>query len=76
MRPLPKLCETCRGRKRKLSTSGRNFYVDSSGAEDRWSCGKHCARRRRDRLANRGVQSRIARFRVERVNLEFMPRGA
>jgi hypothetical protein len=69
MRPLPKLCETCRGKKRKLSTGGRNFYVDAGTGEDRWSCGKRCARRKRARLANRGVQSRIARFTVERVDI-------
>jgi len=72
MRPLPQLCETCRGKKRELSTRGRNFYVEASAGEDRWSCGKHCARRKKRRLANRGVQSRIARFKIERVDLKFL----
>lgn len=91
MRPLPKLCETCRGKKRPLSTGARNFYVDACGQfvvrfsetrrsmsmtdrgdEDRWSCGRKCAKRRRARLAHRGVESRVAAFQIERVNLQFM----
>lgn len=89
MRPLPQLCETCRGKKRPLSTGERNYYVDTSGGvtqrdspsgpwypatgvEDRWSCGRKCAKRRRARLGNRGVESRIAAFTIERVNLQFL----
>jgi len=77
MRPLPHLCETCRGKKRPLARNPapRNFLVDAVPEhESRWSCGKHCARRKRARLANRGVESRIVRFKVERVDLKFLGR--